>query len=163
MIKEDGFNVACRRFGMLGLALVPWALGIGAMAWLGVYAYQHTLRRELSQEERAAVYVGAKERPTAKIKILVEPSGCLVFDRVELDGAMLNGYFHATCAEHFIQLFHKLKSPDGTVISSGDDFVFAGSADTCLAAKEKAEFKVNVRTDDRAESIALRLDGTFCN
>ncbi len=51
--QENGVQNGARNIGRLALALIPWALAIGASVWLGVYVGIHQFRHELSQEDRA--------------------------------------------------------------------------------------------------------------
>ena len=68
-MREDGINSGYRNIGRLALASIPYVLGLGAAVWLGVWMTGHDFRRLLSQEDRAAVYTGAAQRPKGKIEI----------------------------------------------------------------------------------------------
>lgn len=84
--RESGIDSGARNVGRFFLSLVPWALGVGALVWLSVYIGVHTFYHEIQQEQRAATYIGAAERPKSKIKIEVKEVDCSRVTRADLDG-----------------------------------------------------------------------------
>src|SRR5258708_5935846 len=87
--NEDGVNAGQRNIGRFFLAAIPWLLGLGASVWLGVWIGYHDFRHQLSQEDRAAIYVGAENRPKAKIIPTIMPKDCTHITRADIDGSTL--------------------------------------------------------------------------
>lgn len=79
----SGMDTGARRIGTLALWLIPAALACAASGWFGVYWTQHQIRRELSQEERAAIATGdrndlAKENAYLRAKLGLKPDEDIV-------------------------------------------------------------------------------------
>lgn len=60
-------------------------IGLGMMIWLGYFVAHHDWTRQLSQESRAAEWVGEKIPPRAPLKIIIKNSGCLRITRARVD------------------------------------------------------------------------------
>jgi hypothetical protein len=121
--NEDGREASSRNWGRLALGLIPLALGAAASVWLGMYIQAHRFGRVLSQEDRAAVAVGAEVRPKGKIAIdtATAQKYCAPITRADLDGDTLRLYATNDCKValtgmdwHYEQL-----SPNGTVLHDG--------------------------------------------
>jgi hypothetical protein len=159
--KEDGINSGVRNFGRLALSYILYALALGATGWLTFYMTLHVFLKERAQEERAAEYVGAKDRPKEKLKILTEPSGCFVIERVRVDGSLALVYFRNHCRELqcFIKVSYRLISPDGTVIGSDDNYSDLLGGAEYLRQGEKSEAQMKIKLDDRASAISFVVAG----
>ena len=125
-MNEDGINNGARSFGKLCLMLIPWALGIGASVWLGVWIGVHQFRHELSQEERRNIEVGAQVLPKQKINLqLNKPSNsCRKIEKADFDDGVLVVYFRNTCqsASDYDMIGWNALAPDGTIISSAEHY-----------------------------------------
>jgi hypothetical protein len=155
---EDGMEAGGRNVGRLALSLIPWALGIGALVWLGVWIGIHEFRHELSQEERAAIYVGAKERPHSRLIINTIKSDCSTVTRADLDGSDLIMYAKNDCHEtlRYLAWRWQLLSPDGTVLK--EEYVngcpvprMPGDSAECRMQDHYA----SVSDDDRAATVRV--------
>jgi hypothetical protein len=153
-MSEDGINSGARRFGRLCLALIPWALGIGASAWLGVWIGVHEFRHTLSQEERAAVYAGAQARPKAKIEISVIPHDCSVVTRTDIDGSALLIYSQNNCHKRldYFAWYWQLVSPNGTVLKDGYQ---NWRCPVPVEPNDIAECRIEINTDDRTNILRV--------
>ena len=161
---EDGFNAGIRYIGITYLWTIPLILGLAAAVWFGFYLNVHYFRRELSQEERAAIYVGAKERPKSKINIETPNHGIVKIDRVDLDGTAAMLYFHnsGTGVLTFLKASWTLISPDGTRMASGSDYIENINGPTTLGPGEKGEAIFQgyqgIRIDSRTATIEFEID-----
>lgn len=153
--REDGINSGARNVGRLALSLVLLALGLGASVWFGVYMGVHQFRRELSQEERAAIVVGAEVRPTEKIAVALSQSGCVRVTRADLDGRNLIIYTSNGCHREltYVEWHWEELSPSGTVVHGG------WTNWQCPAPRlpgDSAECRFdNIELDDRAASMRV--------
>lgn len=154
-MPEDGINNGARSFGRLMLALIPWALAVGFSAWLGFWIALHQYRHELSQEDRAAVYVGAKDRPKDKITIEILPHGCTLVTKADVDGDRLLMYARNECHKtlDYVAWNWQEVSPDGTIIRSG--WTNTASCPAPRLAGSSAECSMNIVTDDRAKTLQV--------
>jgi hypothetical protein len=142
------------------LFAIPAVLGLGAAMWLGVWIDAHHFRHELSQEDRAASYVGAGVRPTDKIKIVIRDESCVHVTRADLDGADLLIYTENHCGRSiaFMEWHWQLLSPDGTVIKG--NWYNTGNCAAPISNGDKAECHVDVTdysgtVDDRASTLRV--------
>lgn len=159
MDKETGIDAGARNIGRLALAAIPWALAVGVSAWIGAYVALHEVRRQLSQEERAAVYTGAAERPKAKIAVEILDKYCVKVTRVDIDGENLVVYTKNEChreIEYGLNWNWRLISPNGTAIASG---YTNGAFCARPPLNGMAECKMSVKTDDRAAKIQVWVEG----
>lgn len=118
--RESGADAGLRNIGRFFLMGIPLMLGLGAAAWLGVYAGTHDFKRQLSQEDRAAIAVGAPVRPKGPMKIDIVPSRCLPIMRADIDGSVLRLYVENLCGPiTYMRWSWTMLSPDGTAIHSG--------------------------------------------
>ncbi len=155
MTRESGVDSGYRNFGRLALSLIPWGLGLGAAVWLGVWVAGHDFRHQLSQEDRAAVYTGAVEKPKGKVKLVVVHRDCVEVTRADFDGAALLLYTRNNCHQFLLYMeWHwEAVSPNGTVIAQG----YMNTA-YCAAASEPgdvSECRLNVYIDDRIETLRV--------
>lgn len=155
--NEDGVNAGYRNLGRFFLSLIPWALGIGAMAWLGTFIAFHEWQREMRQSQRAAVYVGSPDPQKAKVKITVVKNGCITVNRVDLDGIRLviNASATSQCigsgVPNYTEWKWQLVSPDGTVLASETE-------NSCnLDAGAKMECRLEIGEDDRASELKISV------
>jgi hypothetical protein len=154
MPREDGINSGARNIGRFFLSLVPWALAIGAMSWLGLWISVHQYRSEVEQERRRAVYVGAEERPKDKIKIEARKVDCLTVERADVDGGSLTMYGRAdrTCSEAWYTAWHWQElSPDRTLIHEG----YTNSCPDLRKAGDKSECRMKIEVDDRTAYLTV--------
>lgn len=154
-MSEDGINSGARNVGRFFLALIPWALGIGALVWFGVWVGFHAYRHELEQERRAASYTGAEERPKSKIEIQVKPSGCLLVTYADFNGDTLVVYVKNACHKSlgYMEYHFQALSPNGMVLQQS----YHNSA-SCPAPTESgdiAECKFDVDSDDRMATLRV--------
>lgn len=119
MTMDDGFNSGFRNLGRFFLALIPWALGIGALVWLGVWIGVHTYYQQVQQENRRAQFTGVAS-PKSKIKIQVENKSCVRVQHVDVDGDMLTIDARNDCPSPlymgYLEYHWQQMSPNGTVI-----------------------------------------------
>lgn len=146
--EEDGLNAGFRNIGRFYLALIPWALAVGALAWMGTWVAFHEWQRETRQEKRAAIYVAAPEPVKSKIKITVLKRSCVKVERADLDGRSLIIYAAAPSGCDSIsglgyaEWHWQEVSPDGTVLHA--DY----SNEMNIHSGEKVEFKFTIPSDD---------------
>lgn len=156
MANEDGVNSGARNFGRLCLAMIPWALGIGFSVWLGVFLALREYHREVIQEQRAAQYTGAAERPQSKLKIEILPNSCVKITHVDVDGSDLRMYAKNECHEpvKYVDWYWQLISPNGTALKQGD--VNTATCPAPMQPGDAAECKpYNFEVDDRAETLRV--------
>lgn len=155
MREVDGMSSGGRSFGRLCLALIPWALGIGASVWLGVYIGVHQFRHELSQEERAAIFTGAQERPKQKIAVHTLSRDCTKIVRADLDGDSLTLYAENDCGYFldYMEYHWEFISPNGTILNQG--YHNGATCPIPSEPRDKAECSFSVDPDDRAESLKV--------
>lgn len=160
---EDGFNAGARRFGALCLSLIPWALGVGAAVWFGLYLTQHYAFRQMDIEQRAAEYVGAKIPIKEKIKVKVKTKSCIVITRAVEHGDLLEAYFTNTCGvdRNYLQMEMRMISPDGTVLKSDWRFITGSGTiqgpDRLLAGEKGAARWEHGSLDARAAAIEVEI------
>lgn len=156
-MNEDGINSGARNIGRFFLALIPWALGIGFAVWLGVYMAMREIHREALQEQRAAQYTGAAERPKSKLKVEVLERSCVHVTHVDIDGNSLAIYSRNDCHEDLrygVEWHWQLISPNGTIVKQG--YENAASCPDPLTVGSSAECRVQYfMTDDRAETLRV--------
>lgn len=153
MKEESGIDSGARNFGRLCLSFIPWALGIGFLvwfiAWVGVAKYKH----DLLQETRAAVYVGAEEKPQEKMVIEAINHDCTVITRADVNGTDLMLYAKSKCRQSLSYLaWHwKLLSPDGTGIAEG----YTNRCPITRSYGDKSECKLRISDDDRGSVLRI--------
>ena len=153
-MQENGTDAGIRSIGRFFLFAIPLVLGLAASVWLGVWIQSHYFQKELSQEDRAAVYTGAQERPKSKVIIQILPHDCTHLTRVDLDGSDLLMYATNDCHAplDYLAWHWQFVSPDGTVISEGYD----NSCPKPRLPGDKAEcvpYSGSVKPDDRASVL----------
>lgn len=153
MQNRSGFNA-------LAYAAIPAALAIGALYWLAFGKGLHYFGRELSQEQRAASWVGAMVAPKEPVKIeaLNAPDAVVRIDRLQFDGGDLWIYYSASGEATFIRYFWKQYAPDGTVVTAGDGYPSIqgeGQSPDDLRAGEKAELHLKIKTDPRTVRMTV--------
>src|SRR5689334_15526550 len=91
--QKAGFNYS-RIFILLFVGTA-----LGCILWLTFFKDAHLFRRELSQEDRAAVAVAAVPLPSAKLVIILPTNQfCYKVERAEVDGSDYLLYVRNTCA-----------------------------------------------------------------
>jgi hypothetical protein len=160
-MKDEGLeSTASKGIGGFFFAAIPWVLAAGASGWLAFYMMFHESRKELSQEERRAIYVGAKDRPSAKIQVVLEPGAdCLHVVKIDYDAPELMVYVENHCSRRleYPKLKWLLASPDGTSLRDGHDYCPA------MMANGKSECRAKTQdyfqsTEDRAASLHVWMD-----
>jgi hypothetical protein len=118
---EAGARAAGRGVGWYFLAAIPFVLGMGASVWFGVYIGAHNFRKQLSQEQRGAVYVGADPRPKSRLSIQIKAVDCVHITKADIDGRTLMLYASNDCHNsiRYLEWHWQLLSPDGTAIAQG--------------------------------------------
>jgi hypothetical protein len=146
-------------------AAIPYALGSGAMVWLGFFIAGRNFFNQLSQEQRRAIYVGAAEAPKSKLKIELANNGPLKITRADLDGSTVSLYFTNTGTQQVrgIKMSWQLISPDRTNLASGSEYsVLCGGPNT-LEPGEKGESVLSgyhgINLDKRAAAIRFSAAG----
>ena len=86
MKEEDGVNSGARNIGRFFLFAIPAILGVAFLIWFAAYMGVVEYIHELSQQKRAAIYVGVKEPPKEKLKINVERHDCTEIVSVDVNG-----------------------------------------------------------------------------
>lgn len=152
MRGEDGVNAGTRNIGRFFLSLIPWALGIGFMVWFGAWAGVAKYKHDISQERRAAVYVGAETKPEEKIKLDVVKHDCTTISRADVNGSDLMIYARNDCKGRLSYLaWHwQTISPDGTVVGQG-------YTNGCPIPNpgNKAECKMKIDDDERTATVRI--------
>lgn len=140
---------------MFFLALIPWALGIGAMAWIATCVSIHEYRRQIKQENRRATYVGAEKRPEAKLRIEVVKRGCLNITRVDAEEKVLTMYVrndcHAPIPRGYMEYHWQELAPDRTAIHEN----YTNLCPTPESPRQVSECVDKLSGDDRAATILV--------
>jgi hypothetical protein len=129
---------------------------VGSLLWFTLIKDVHLFRRELSQEERRAVYVGAEQRPKGAIKIQIanREKNCVKVTRADVDGRYVSVYYENVCSApvdgQLVEL--TLKSPDGSVL--GRDREQVNRLDN-IPAGERGEIIFMITPDARAASLEI--------
>jgi hypothetical protein len=158
---EGGVNASLRNVGRFFLSLIPWALGIGALAWLSVFISVRTYRHETRVEERAAIYVGAKKPPKSKLMIetpMITDGHHLSLEvtLVDADGDSIVIHAQNRSGNLSYVLWHWQQiSPDGTVIEDQED----NSCPVPARKGETAECKGRLTIDDRTAKLRVWAEG----
>lgn len=165
MKDEDGINSGYRNVGRLALWTIPLALAMGASAWIGVYVGTHDILRQLSQEQRRALYVGAGKRPQGKMIVETPDVSCILVTKVDVDGNEATVYYESHChkTKHTLSVYWQLVAPDGTLLGSGSAYANAIGGPEALPPKARGEAVLagyyRLNTDDRAIAIKFWVDG----
>lgn len=162
--NEDGTNAGFRNIGRLALSSIPLVLVAAACVWLGFWISAHGFFNQLNQEERRAVYVGAAIPPKAPIIIETPFKGCVKVTRVDLDGSTAAVYFENGCSGKvkWLKIYWQEISPDGTKLSSGDQFSSLSGGPDVLDYGEKGEAVLEgyhgITLDKRTEKIMFWVE-----
>lgn len=143
---------------------IPLTLGLAAGVSLGFTMGSHAFSKELSQEERRAIYVGAQHRTKSTLKVVLPNEGPAKVDRVDMDGSVAAVYFHNAGDEECrgIKANAQLVSPDGTLLASQDGYSSLMGGPDKLSPGEKGEvvfegIYYGIQLDDRASRIRFTL------
>lgn len=143
--------------GAFFFALIPWALAIGATAWLAFAVGFHEAEQRLRAEKRLAVAVGEDTKPTAQYKLTLK-GGRFFIENARYDGHSLEMYYrnkgHVRLYNYCFQW--QQKAADGTVLG-GDQKCFPGG-EKALRPGERAELQTTFDADDRATEIVLSFN-----
>lgn len=140
---------------------IPAVLAIAALWWLAFGEGIHYFTRALSQEQRAAEWVGAKVKPRAPLKIEIDtaPDAQVKIDRANFDGGDLWIYYSSEGGAEFIKCNWKEYAPDGTIVASKERIYPTvdgeGQSPDSLGPGERAELHLKVLSDPRAVSIKI--------
>lgn len=140
---------------------IPAVLGLAALWWLAFGEGLHYFSRTLSQERRAAEWVGAKIKPRAPLKIDVynAPDSPVKIERATFDGGDLWVYYSSEGGAQHIKANWKEYAPDGTVVASDLNIYPSiegeGQSPNDLSAGERAELHLKISSDPRAVSIKV--------
>ncbi len=148
---------------LLRVALVPAALGAGALIWFITYRDVHFFRRTLSFEERRNTYVGMdpKEEIKEPIRVIAKnkPNSCIFVDKADLDGSELVVYYKWVCTTKesvFVTLRLRYKAKDGTSIQQEYEHASWGHP---LEQNDRLEFVwKHLPTDPRTVSMEISGD-----
>lgn len=150
--NENGMDLGARNVGKFFLALIPWALGIGFTVWFGAWVGVTKYKHDISQEKRAAVYVGAETKPEEKLKIKVVKHDSSTITKADVNGKDLIVYARNDGNKlDYLEWHWKLISPDGTAISEG----YTNQCPKPQDHGDKAECKMTIETDDRAATLQI--------
>jgi hypothetical protein len=157
-MQEDGVNSGARSIGRFFLFAIPLVLGLAAAVWLGVYIDAHEFNHELSQEDRAASYVGATERPKSKIAVEIQNQDCTRITRADVDGEILLLYARNDCHEredYFAWHWQEI-SPNGTIIHQGytNSCPIPGPSEVAECSMNIGDFS-GESVDDRTDKIRV--------
>lgn len=147
------------------LIATPAILGVGAIVWLTFFDGAHTFDRKLSQEQRHAEIVGAKELPKAPMKIVLanRRASPVAIDRAEADGSDVWFYWsnRSRSPVCYVEFTWKATAPDGTVVARDRTFLTTASVDP----GERSEAHISVPADPRAVTLTLSLKAStdICN
>lgn len=153
-VKVKGFSELC-------LAVIPWILGLAAVVWFGLYVSVHEFNRTVTQEKRAADWVGEKTPPKAAVKLVIKnrERGCTKIESAHFDGDDLWVYAQRICGgPGYAEIHWKAVAADGTVVSAGyDNSTGLESADD----GERAEYKpYSYKPDPRTTAVILYTKDT---
>lgn len=156
MSYETGVDAGVRNIGRFWLAAIPAVLGIAASIWLGVWIGAHDFRHQLSQEERAADYVGAQELPKGKIAITVLDKSCVRIRKADIDGDSLIVYVKNDCRRNldYIEIHWQQIAPDSTILGGGYDNGIDCEMPKAASAASECRFHLR-EVDDRTVAISL--------
>lgn len=151
----------------LAFALVPWALGIGAVVWLTAFSGARELSHALGQEKRAAVAVGAATLPTAPYQLELDNHWAVKIERATWDGEDLWLYVRNSGSTQVgdIKLDAEQISPDGTVIQSIDEYakIYAeNKGPDSLDPGQRGEMHFKLMADRRTKVLRLRIRHWEC-
>ena len=155
---EDGLNSGARNFGRLCLSMIPWMLGLGAAAWLGVWGGLHTYRHQLAMEARAARYVGSAIPSQSPIIIKVLERDCIRITRADVDGDQLLVYAKNSCHKeiHYTEYHWQELSPDNTALHEGYD-----NGVSCAIPsqpEDAAECRFRIPIDERTTILRVWME-----
>lgn len=164
--NEDGREASARNFGRLALAIIPWALAIGASAWLGFYVGVNDMLRSRAQERRAAIAVGVSAPLEAPIVIDLKSrqTYCAPVTKADLDGEVLRLYVTNNCRTKLSSLewHYDALSPDGTIIDSNSisdwhcEFpALRGDSAECVFGRKEFPSTLAVSLDNRIAKIRV--------
>lgn len=145
---------------IVGLAIVPVALALGALYWLFFVEDTHDFGRRLDREKRDAFAVHAVPAPKAKIIITMRPSLTLIVEGADQDGSRLVAYVRNVSHRciPFVKLHFKETAPDGTVVAA--DEKYQDGVEGGISPGQRAEIIFdNVPEDNRAASIEVWASG----
>jgi hypothetical protein len=119
----------------------------------------HSFSRELSQEARHNIVVGAKILPkdAIDIKFAGRPDDVIKITRAEIDGGDVWVWYQnvGQSSMKFIEYHWSLVSPDGTVIKQGGTYASIGDGAQELDPGEKGEVHFSIVSDPRAKTLKL--------
>lgn len=152
---EDKGITADKGLGWLLIFTIPFVIGIAALVWFMFFRDIHDVNHAAKQEDRAAAYVGASEKPISKIKIVTQDRSCLKLNRVDVDGRQMLVYTTNACHKRldYIEIHWSAISPDGTVILGG----YVNNAMCAIPEMDgdKAECRIDIPEDDRVTSLRV--------
>lgn len=166
--NEDGLEASRRNFGRLALSAIPWVLGMGSSVWFGVYLGLHQFRREISQEQRAAVAVGAQARPKGKIAFdfTAAQTYCAGITRGDVEGATMRLYAFNDCHKPLTGMdwHYEMLSANGTVLHAGKTNQFShvscptptqpGDSAECVFGNQNY-YSTEIPIDDRVVTMRV--------
>lgn len=151
-------------FSQLAYFAIPAVLGLAAIYWLAFGQGLHYFRRELSQESRHNIVVGAKILPKSPIDIQFsgKRDGTIKITRAEIDGGDVWVWYQNVGQSRaiFIDISWSLLSPDGTVIKQYKNYASSYYGAQELDAGEKGEFHFPI-TSDPSRYDSKIADGTL--
>jgi len=157
------YDINFRGISTFSLFAIPAVLGLAAIYWLTFVRGAHRFGKEVSQENRRNVYVGAKVLPKEPIKL--EPKNIesepLQIDTIDLDGDYALVRFHNSGHRpiHYAQVLYKGYAPDGTVVAHDSNYVISG--DETIDPGEKMEWRSKYFKDDpRVVRVVFTMTGS---
>jgi hypothetical protein len=122
---EDGRSAGLRNFGRLALSWIPFALGLGASVWLGVWIQAHYFLIDRAQEQRRGSYVRSPDPQRAAYIVTTANGMKTSVDKVDIENGQMTVRFHNfTNSEAMgLQLGWQWIAPDGTRLSDHYDWL----------------------------------------
>lgn len=156
---------------ILAIALVPAALGVGALYWLsfgeGIHRFDRTIaedNRSVAQEKRHNEVVHAVPLPVALINLTYRQNRAFEIRRMEINGNDLYIYIKnkTRICQDYVKLAWQQIAPDGTVIGSNETYLVAEQPG--IQPGQSQEGHVVIEPDQRTVTIALSLTSSeYCN
>lgn len=166
--NEAGTEAGVRNWGRFALMFGFFWLAVASSVWLGTYVEAHQFKKELSQEERRAIFVGAYQRPTAKIRVETPNETCLMVTHADLDGVIISAYVQNNCdgkkVLYNFKIYYQAVAPNGTLLEGS----WLRSVDARLSPErlepgEQGEFvfRYAVDVDDRTAAVRIWFESDY--
>lgn len=150
-------------FSTFMLFAIPAVLALAAIWWLAFGEGLHYFTRELDQEKRHAIAVGAEVLPKEpiQVKIHTERNASLTVTKAEIDGDKLWAYVsnQGQSTIQYGRLWWNLIAPDGTVVNGGAWYIISLGGPQFIRPGQTAEINTTIKGDPRAVAIEVGVEG----